>query len=462
VSFIKPFQRKRKQMTTLSKSNYMDHIKIINNSYDIEEVYNSLLEVVFNERQYNYQLTKKTEVLKFISNIYNSDCSNYPENKIKIYQLLKTIKEQKAFQMFSNSDTLRAFERLLKYHYTWIRSPLQWKRVSRNPYRQVESLITHLTCRHKLPQFLYNSWYSNTEVSFNKKTWFIFLAEGNSAKNLPGLYFGWTKKMAHEFMQTPDNLGLKEGVIRAVTKANGGDDRLASYFYIDKILNGIFDTKILTSEFWASFIEYFSKQGMFDYEHISHIADYVYHIKFDRSLNRQPEKPNFDIRKKNLTTLINEADLWTIQLNHLARAAGMARRAGGVDIAKSQLNYLNTSWKPSGWAHGWKYSRKVKIGKSKHELIYEMIELCNGSQLLEEGRTMNHCVYSYVGSCSQGRCRIFSLRERSTKSSVLTIEVRGDVISQIRGKGNRKMDADESILVRDWALNAGCTFSSSC
>lgn len=298
--------------------------------------------------------------------------------------------------------------------------------------------------------------------------WFLHLASGKSAKNLPDLKFTWTKKMAHTFINSPDNINYMDAFVRSITKVHGGSENLYPYFCISKIKEGLVSqsyvqtqlkggktTTEYTAEFWNQFIEYFCKQGMYDPAHISHIADYVDNIKFDR-LNA--EKPNFDIRKKNLNTLINESEIWTDQLNRLARAAGMARRDTNTDNAKRQLQYLETSWAGSNWATGWKFKKTVKVGKTKHEMSFRMVELCSGYKLLEEGRAMNHCVFSYVGSCKSGKCRIFSLREELTNSRVLTIEVRGNTISQVRGKNNRSLTNDENVILEDWASNAGCNF----
>jgi hypothetical protein len=435
-----------------------DPFRVINNSYDIEEVYSATLEAVFTEKKGQYQF--KIKGIEFIKQIYDSICKTSHQNKMEIYPFLKNIRDEKSFEIIENQSTLVALKAICFYHYKWIRNPKDWKKTSRNPYRQIESLIDFLFCKHSVPVFLYQVWYKpNNELG---KKWFFHLAEGKSAKDLPGLYFGWTKKMAHEFINTEEELEPVEVVIKSISKIHGGTPRLFPYLYgSSRIKEGIINSKIVTAEFWAQFIEYFSKQGMFDLTHISHIADYVYNIKFDTSLGRKPEKPNFDIRKKNLQTLINEAEQWTEQLNRLARAAGMARRVqNNVESAKRQIQYLETSWAASHWAKNWSYTRKVKVAEKKYiEVKYKMVELCNGAQLLEEGRAMNHCVFSYVGSCKSGVCRIFSLRDFTTKSTALTIEVRGNIITQVRGKGNRSMTSEEKTVVSDWTSHAGCTLS---
>lgn len=433
-----------------------DNFKIINSSYDIGDVYSATLEAVFMEQKGQYDFRIKG--LEFIKSIYyNNNCGKYHKNKMAIYPFLKSIRDQKAFEMIENPSTLEVLPRICNNHHRWIRNPKDWRKTSRNPHKQIESLLNYCFCKHSVPKFLYQTWYKHN----GNTKYFFHLALGKSAKDLPELYCGWTKRMAHEFINIKDEeIGEVDAIIYSISRVHGGTLRLFPYFYrSQRVKSGVLSSKISTAEFWAQFIEYFSKQGMFDFEHIPHIADYVYHIKFD---GNRPEKPNFDIRKKNLQNLINEAQEWTDQLNRLARAAGMARRdQNNIDIAKRQVQYLQTSWTPSNWGYNWSYTRKVKLAEKKYiEVKYKMVELCTGAQLLEEGRTMGHCVYSYVGSCKSGICRIFSLRESKAGGSVaLTIEIRKNEIVQVRGKGNRAMTADEKKIVLDWAFHSGCNLS---
>lgn len=432
-----------------------DPFTIINNSHDIEQVYSAALEAIFTERMGTFNYNSKVKGIEFINRVYNTtNCKTSHQNKMDIYVFLKNIKDEKAFEMIENPSTLVVLEKICMNYYLWIRNPRDWKKTSRNPYKQIESLLNYCFCKHIVPKFLYQSWYkSEASTKF-----FFHLAGGKSAKDLPGLYCGWTKRMAHEFINIKEeDIDPTEAIIYCISKIHGGTPRLFPYLYGNpRIKSGIISLKISTAEFWAQFIEYFSKQGMFDVSHISHIADYVYHIKFDG------EKPNFEIRKKNLQTLINEAEEWTDQLNHLARAAGMARRGGGENNrAQKQIQYLETSWVASNLGKKWSYTKKFKVDKKYIEIKYKMVELCNGSQLLEEGRTMNHCVFSYVGSCKSGICKIFSLRDSKTNSVALTIEVRGSTIVQVRGRRNRSMTAEEKNIVSDWASHCNLVLSKN-
>jgi len=434
-------------------------VKIVETSYNVSEVYPILLELVFNEISFN-QSSIKVEGLKIIKDIYyKAYCNINHQNKMIIYGLLKKIRDEKMYEIFENKDTAKVLNRICIYHYDWINDISNIKKTSRNPYKQVGGLATQLFCKHPLPNFLYNSLYKEGDREFK---WFLHLGKGKSAKDLPGLYFGWTKRMAHEFMNIKEsNIDVIDAIIISVSKVYGGEHGLFPYLYeINKIREGIINSKIGISEFWCQFIEYFSNQAMFNPEEISHIADYVEYIKFTATKNGKPEKPNFDIRKKNIGVLLDEANEWTAQLNRIVRAAGLVRqREINTDMARRQVVLLSTSWTPSGIGKNWKYEKKVKVGKHTEVINYKMIELCNGKELLEEGRALNHCVYSYVKSCSSGSCRIFSLRVNGFGSQ-LTIEVRGNNVVQVRGKGNRRATDEEVKILLNWASGAGLCYST--
>lgn len=77
--------------------------------------------------------------------------------------------------------------------------------------------------------------------------------------------------------------------------------------------------------------------------------------------------------------------------------------------------------------------------------------ILSDSRLLEEGRTLNHCVYSYRSFIRKGHCSIWSVT--CDKQMKLTIEVnnRCKQIVQMKGKNNREPLEPELQVVRKWA-----------
>lgn len=84
-------------------------------------------------------------------------------------------------------------------------------------------------------------------------------------------------------------------------------------------------------------------------------------------------------------------------------------------------------------------------------------QLLSGSELAEESRAMRHCVHSYSFSCQRGQCSIWSHRMITDAGfkRMLTIELRGRKIFQVKGFGNRDPKADERKLIQMWVKLVG-------
>ena len=95
--------------------------------------------------------------------------------------------------------------------------------------------------------------------------------------------------------------------------------------------------------------------------------------------------------------------------------------------------------------------------KSKFEIRDRKMyikQILNGFELFLEGKNLHHCVFSYFSNCVRNQCSIFSLRtfdENENETRLLTIEVRGNVIYQIRGNYNRIYNIEELGIIKLWA-----------
>lgn len=73
-------------------------------------------------------------------------------------------------------------------------------------------------------------------------------------------------------------------------------------------------------------------------------------------------------------------------------------------------------------------------------------------ELVNEGNVLQHCVGSYVRNVSAGKTRIMFLREKKdTETPLVTVELRGDEITQARGFSNRKVTQDERLALHKFA-----------
>lgn len=85
---------------------------------------------------------------------------------------------------------------------------------------------------------------------------------------------------------------------------------------------------------------------------------------------------------------------------------------------------------------------------------YKLIPLLTPDQLQEEGNRMEHCVGSYTKKVADGRCIIYSLRDKEDNSKV-TIELVGKNINQARAFHNRVPDETLSSIIKTWEKKFG-------
>ncbi len=84
------------------------------------------------------------------------------------------------------------------------------------------------------------------------------------------------------------------------------------------------------------------------------------------------------------------------------------------------------------------------------------------ADLKKEGDELHHCVASYAERVANGECIIALLRKAANKNMPFyTIEIRNNVVTQIKGYGNRGLGRDPKIRVflRNWGQKVGVDVS---
>jgi hypothetical protein len=367
--------------------------------------------------------------------------------------LVLIILKNKCEEILEDKRYFNALTEITKYKNNWIRNVNNWKRPSHNVHKQIENLIEHLFIKYKMPKFLNNCWFENNNIDYNVKV-FLHVTSGLNLRKFSELPFDLTKKMAHEFMSAPDSYNLNEAFIWAIVKSFGGDERMVQIINGTDLLSKINSRTISkqAKDFWINIIEFFSKNSMIDPEKVSPIIDYIYHIKFEKErvwengilkLN-EPENPNFTIKGKNIERLIEKTEDWHNKLNK----------------ENKTKSYLPKSWK------GYDFENfQMEEGKEKNKRIYQICQLLTQNELSQEGKAMNHCVFSYAKSCANGNCSIWSLRYADLGGimhRMVTIELKGHDIVQIRGRYNRKVDGKEMYIIQKWATKEGLSISKWC
>lgn len=100
-------------------------------------------------------------------------------------------------------------------------------------------------------------------------------------------------------------------------------------------------------------------------------------------------------------------------------------------------------------------------GLTYHDKVYSVIVPESVKDVIKEGDSLSHCVASYVDDIIKQKCKILFLRYKETlKESLVTIEVRGNSVRQVKGKFDRKPTCEEVEFVKKWSkeknLDANC------
>lgn len=69
----------------------------------------------------------------------------------------------------------------------------------------------------------------------------------------------------------------------------------------------------------------------------------------------------------------------------------------------------------------------------------------------DEAVQQNHCVSSYIDKVIDGKCHIVFLRKKNEpEKSLVTLEIRHNEVVQSRGKFNRDLNTEESLIVEKY------------
>jgi hypothetical protein len=323
----------------------------------------------------------------------------------------------------------------------WIRSPWAWRARSYNARRQFASLVRHLLSQYPVPALLDAAWLRRDEAAEGYRQWFIRIGQGESIRGTQSP-IQLTKRIVHHFLQAPEEYGIEQALRWGQIHALGGDSRL-----VEAILGTRVGDGFEREEFWITVIRFFIENPSLDRNQIGPIVDYLYEQRFaPREVfvapgvreQRGPLQPNLSMKGRSLRALLREVERWHREL----------ARTGASGAARWQRSAIGEF--------------ELETGVRRRNLrVWRIRELLSAAELRAEGRTMRHCVASYARSCAAGQCSIWAMELHGFEGieKRQTIEVRGDLIVQCRGRFNRgPTDREREILVR-WAQQEGLQLS---
>jgi len=320
----------------------------------------------------------------------------------------------------------------------WIRPLEAWAPRSHNGRRQFSSLVRHLLARYPVPLFMDEAWFRRDEVASNLQDWFLLVGSGWNIRiaNTP---IPLTKKMAHCFLEAPDDYTIEQALRWGQVRALGGDRRLM------EVLRG---TRLVTSfeheDFWITVIRFFVANPLLDRAQIGPIVDYLHHQRFEpqnvfvaRGVRerRPPPQPQLCMKGRTAATLLRQVEGWHRGLGRMVRASSLEWAASGIR------------------------ELELEVGIPGRNLrIWRIRELLSSAELVAEGRTMRHCIATYAGSCAAGAWSIWAMElhgfDGVEKRQTIAVN-RQKIIVESRGKYNRYPDQQELEILQRWAAREG-------
>lgn len=325
----------------------------------------------------------------------------------------------------------------------WRRQPEDWRPRTHNVGRQFAGLARHLLADYPVPPWLDQVWFGDDPLCEAGREWFAHVGVGQNLRTAPELPFALNKRMAHVAASADPGLSPGQVLRWAQVAGLGASDGVARAVALTRLGQPTTD-----EPFWLDFGHTLANHPMLDPGQVGPIVDYLFAQKFDPVGNvwdatagqfrhAGPPQPGLSMKGRTVQSLLRQVRQWHRTLGR------------GRDDRK-------LAWPPSGIVG---FDRVE--GEPGRQRRFVVRELLTSAELLAEGRSMRHCVYSYAGSCAHGRSAIFSFAqdvgvglERRT-----TIEVsrKTRTVIQARGRLNEKPGPVDQRILRAWAVSAGLT-----
>ena len=260
-------------------------------------------------------------------------------------------------------------------------------------------------------------------LSAMETTWMVHMLKGGGIKSAPGLPFQLTKGAAHLFNVQPLQLPHERFVhahrivwrhlVMTELIASGADGLLAEM-----------SADLVDEQNCRHWVPVFQELILKGYERgsIREAFDFLRSPRCNIGLAEL-----HGISKRNLDRRIEE---WHVELEERK-----------VTVPKGLF--------PDNGIPPW----HTRVGHRK----YLILQLRNSEELYQEGLGLHHCVTDYAWDCFDGRFVIYSLRHCTTNRQLrmVTIQVEGGGIVQVKGAHNRQPTALEEQIIREWVrLNA--------
>lgn len=335
-------------------------------------------------------------------------------------RLLVHLYNQKCYALLRNYNNVNVLYHISTFGNAIVRPIEGWESNTTNTEGQLHALIRYCFAQFDTPRFLERSFFGNQKKHM---LWYVQLGKGKSVKDLASLPIQLTSRMAHEFRNAPSFLTINEAFRYAQALGFGASTKVAKLIAFSRL-------SIIREHqepFWASVVQFFSKEADLNVGELDGIVDYLTH--------KYRDDPSFSMKHRTYCALLSQSQEWH-------------------QMVYQQTNTNSYSWNPSGITP--LYLEEFVDDKM---IVYKTEELLSSEALHDEGNAMQHCVSEYDEDCEEGRCSIFSLRqevEGEPMKRLVTLEIGlpNYEIVQAKAKCNQEPDRKSMELIDQWIDNS--------
>ncbi len=322
-----------------------------------------------------------------------------------------------------NYTGMNLIETLVTLHDFWIRPLEDWQYLP--PSEQAtSSLVEHLLLIYPYPEMTTRVLRS---PDLKWWLWLVILGQGASIKKVAPT-MGWEipKRFMGHFPSSSEHHSTIDAVRWAEIHRLGGDD-------IDFIRQSTFMTNLDPTEPASSHPMYqFDKEFWYD--------TILWMISNKRTLTNETWQ-----------AIVPWAGHMNTEGNRIGQRFRWRKRTVNASLRAAQLYRQEREAREQGsekdkWeAKGWDYEfNAVGMGHCS------ITEMTTTTELVQEGRTMHHCVGGYAWECRAGKLAIFSMLLNGTRVLTIEVDVLQKRIVQIRGKFNRPATDEELDVIEEW------------
>jgi hypothetical protein len=255
----------------------------------------------------------------------------------------------------------------------------------------------------------------------------MHVIQGNNIRNHPDIPIPISRKESFILLNSiPLTVHFKDNVLKRLIIASmliiksSNTYLLNIFFFYCKTFEHKLDFFYKDIDFWSEIYCFLSKVKWDETDFaIERFIDYFEYVKYN-------EYENYSIKGRTVNSVINSICDWYSKANYLRCKELIGLSWEGIGIPDSVIDF-----------EGQKYVFK---------------EIKDGQSLFTESIEMKHCAYTYIESCANNYCSLFSMKkiDNSISQNNITIEVIDNFIIQVSRKNNEEPEQNDLKIIEKW------------